>query len=100
MPHPVRSLALAAMLLASPAPAKSILFVGHSFTFGSLSPVMKWQAASVTDLNRDGVGGVPALFKRFAAESGLDFDVSLETAAGRSLDWHWQSRRALLDRSW
>lgn len=88
------------MLLASPATAKSILFVGNSFTFGSLSPVMNWQAASVTDLNRDGVGGVPALFKRFAAESGLHIDVSLETAAGQSLDWHWHNRRALLDHSW
>lgn len=88
------------MLLASPASAKSILFVGNSFTFGALSPVMNWQAASVTDLNRDGVGGVPAIFKRFAAESGLHFDVSLETAAGQSLDWHWHNRRELLDRSW
>jgi len=26
--------------------------------------------------------------------------VSLETAAGQSLDWHWHNRRALLDRSW
>ena len=100
MPHLVRSLALASMLLASPATAKSILFVGNSFTFGALSPVMTWQAASVTDLNRDGVGGVPALFKRFAVESGLHFDVSLETAAGQSLDWHWRNRRPLLDRSW
>lgn len=88
------------MLLASPAPAKSILFVGNSFTFGSLSPVMEWRADSVTDLNHDGVGGVPALFKRFADESGLRFDVSLETAAGRSLQWHWLNRRGLLDRRW
>jgi hypothetical protein len=95
-----RYLAVASMLLASPAPAKSILFVGNSFTFGSLSPVMNWQTASVTDLNHDGVGGVPALFRRFADESGLHFDVSLETAAGQSLDWHWHNRRELLDRSW
>lgn len=96
----LRSLALATLLIAAPASAKSILFVGNSFTFGALSPVMGWQARSVTDLNRDGVGGVPALFKRFAAESRLQFDVSLETAAGRSLDWHWHNRRQLLDRSW
>ena len=96
----LRLLALAALLFAVPASAKSILFVGNSFTFGADSPVMTWNAKTVTDLNHDGVGGVPALFKRFATESGLDFEVSLETAAGQSLDWHWHNRRALLDRSW
>jgi len=96
----LRLLALASLLLAAPASAKSILFVGNSFTFGAGSPVMTWNAKSVTDLNHDGVGGVPALLKRFATESGLYFEVSLETAAGQSLDWHWHNRRALLDRSW
>jgi hypothetical protein len=96
----LRLLALALLLLTAPASAKSILFVGNSFTFGADSPVMTWNAKSVTDLNRDGVGGVPALFKRFATESGLYFEVSLETAAGQSLDWHWHNRRTLLDRSW
>ena len=91
---------LALALTASMASAKSILFVGNSFTFGALSPVMQWQGASVTDLNHDGVGGVPALFKRFSQELGLPFEVSLETAAGRSLQWHWDNRRALLDRKW
>ena len=96
----LRSLALTSLLLAAPASAKSILFVGNSFTFGALSPVMDWGAPSVTDLNHDGVGGVTALFKRFADESGLRYQVSLETAAGRSLRWHWENRRALLDRKW
>ena len=96
----LRLLALATLLFAAPVSAKSILFVGNSFTFGALSPVMEWSAPSVTDLNHDGVGGVPALFKRFADESGLRYNVSLETAAGRSLRWHWQNRRALLDRKW
>ena len=86
--------------LASPGSAKSILFVGNSFTFGALSPVMNWQAGSVTDLNHDGIGGVPALFKRFADESGLKFEVSLETSPGKTLEWHWRNRRALLDRRW
>lgn len=100
MSRPFRLFGLAALLLASTAPAKSILFVGNSFTFGANSPVMNWRAQSVTDLNHDGIGGVPALFKRFADESGLKFDVSLETVAGRSLDWHWNNRRQLLDRKW
>lgn len=96
----LRLFALAALLVAAPVSAKSILFVGNSFTFGADSQVMTWNAMSVTDLNRDGVGGVPALFKRFAAESGLRFHVLLETVAGQSLDWHWHNRRTLLDRSW
>ena len=93
-------LPLLLLSLASSAAAKSILFVGNSFTFGALSPVMNWQPESVTDLNHDGIGGVPALFKRFADESGLRFEVSLETSPGKTLEWHWQNRRALLDRSW
>jgi hypothetical protein len=96
----LRILAFASFLFAAAASAKSILFVGNSFTFGANSPVMTWRAESVTDLNHDGVGGVPALFKRFADESGLHFDVSLETAAGRTLQWHWTNRRQLLDRRW
>jgi len=94
------ALALLALTVAAPASAKSILFVGNSFTFGANSPVMIWRADTVTDLNHDGVGGVPALFKRFADQSGMAFDVSLETAAGRSLQWHWMNRRVLLDRTW
>jgi hypothetical protein len=101
MSRTIRLFGCFALLVASvAAPAKSILFVGNSFTFGAQSPVMNWNAATVTDLNSDGFGGVPALFKSFTEESGLKFDVSLETAAGRSLDWHWNERRALLDRSW
>jgi hypothetical protein len=96
----LRSLALTALLLAVPASAQSILFVGNSFTFGALSPVMEWNAQTVADLNHDGVGGVPALFKRFADEAGLTFDVTLETAAGQTLDWHWRTRQSVLDRAW
>jgi hypothetical protein len=96
----LRLFALAPLLLAAPGSAQSILFVGNSFTFGALSPVMEWNAETVTDLNHDGVGGVPALFKRFADEAGLTFDVTVETAAGQPLDWHWRTRRDVLDRAW
>lgn len=92
--------ALLVALVSTAARADTILFVGNSFTFGALSPVQKWRADSVTDLNGDGVGGVPALFKRFADESGLHYRVSLETAPGRSLKWHWDNKRQLLDRHW
>jgi hypothetical protein len=43
---------------------------------------------------------VPALFKLFTDEAGLDYRVSLETAAGQSLEWHWHNKRALIDRPW
>jgi hypothetical protein len=97
----MRFFILAGALLASTeAQADSILFVGNSFTFGANSPVREWRPDSVTDLNREGIGGVPALFKRFAAESGLRYDVSLETSPGRTLQWHLDEKRTLLDRRW
>jgi hypothetical protein len=90
---------IALALAAAPAP-KSILFIGNSFTFGADSPVMEYRPGSVTDLNRGGIGGVPALFASFAAQAGQRWRVSLETAPGRSLEWHWANRRTLLDRRW
>jgi hypothetical protein len=87
-------------LCAVPAQAETILFVGNSYTFGAASPVWKYRADSVTDLNGDGVGGVPALFKAFAVQRGLDYDVSLATAGGKDLRWHWEHRRVALDRAW
>ena len=87
-------------VLATEAQADTILFVGNSFTFASYSPVWRYRASSVTDLNQDGVGGVPALFKLFTEEAGLDYQVSLETAAGTSLEWHWLNKRPLIDRAW
>ena len=89
---PVRPAAVAAR--------RSVLFVGNSFTFGALSPVWRYRAETVVDLNHDGVGGVPALFKLLASEMGLDYDVYLETAPGTSLQWHWDNKAASLDRRW
>jgi len=90
---------LAAAALAAPQP-RTILFVGNSFTFGANSDAMTYRTGSVTDLNGDGMGGVPALFKRFAQEMGLRYDVSLETAAGQTLKWHLENKRAVIDRRW
>ena len=91
-----------ALLLAGTQPvlAKTILFVGNSFTYGELSPVRNYKGNTVTDLNKTGIGGVPALFKAFATEAGLDYDVSLETVPGVGLDYHFAEKRALLDRAW
>jgi hypothetical protein len=92
------ALALAAALVAQQ--PKTILFIGNSFTFGADSDAMTYRKGSVTDLNGDGMGGVPALFKRFADEAGLRYRVSLETAAGQTLSWHLANKRGAIDKSW
>lgn len=80
--------------------ARTILFVGNSFTYGAYSPVRRYRAETVTDLKGTGIGGVPALFKRFAEQAGLDYEVSLETEGGKGLEFHYDERRALIDRPW
>ncbi|GGB38277.1 hypothetical protein GCM10011380_29600 [Sphingomonas metalli] len=97
---PLSSFLAVAFCTAAPASAKTILFVGNSFTFGANSPVRVLDADRVTDLNGEGVGGVPGLFRRFAEQAGLDWQVSLETAPGRTLGWHLANRRPLVDRAW
>jgi hypothetical protein len=79
---------------------KTILFIGNSFTQGAHSAVRRYRANTVTDLTNDGTGGVPALFKLFAQEAGLTYQVSLETQGGKGLDFHYDTRRALFDRPW
>jgi len=91
---------VAAAAVAVSQPPHSILFVGNSFTFGAMSDAMTYRKDSVRDLNGDGMGGVPALFKRFADEAGLRYSVSLETAAGQTLAWHLANKRAVIDRPW
>jgi hypothetical protein len=78
----------------------TILFIGNSFTQGAHSAVRNWRASSVSDLNRDGYGGVPALFKMFTEEAGLNYAVSLETQGGKTLGFHFDERRQRLDRPW
>ena len=80
--------------------AETILFVGNSFTFAAYSPVWKYRASTVSDLNGDGVGGVPALFKLFADETGLKYDVALETSPGKDLQWHIDHKSAVLDHAY
>ncbi|MEP7184391.1 MAG: DUF4886 domain-containing protein [Rhodanobacter sp.] len=84
----------------APAPAQSVLFIGNSFTYGAHSPVWRYHADLVRDLNGDGVGGVPALFKLFTQEAGLDYDVSLETVGGKTLKFHYTQKRAQIDHVW
>jgi putative endopeptidase len=89
-----------AVWLHTPACAETILFVGNSFTYGAQSAVQDYRPETVIDLNHDGVGGVPALFKSFTAQVGLDYEVSLETAAGTNLDFHYKQKSALIARVW
>jgi hypothetical protein len=73
---------------------ESILFVGNSYTFGRVDPVMSYNAANVRDLtaamqaaNASGSnafeprpwGGVAGIFKQFTVQSGLDYDVAMPT---------------------
>lgn len=80
--------------------AETILFVGNSFTVGALSPVQSYHPETVTDLNHEGTGGVPALFKAFTTEAGLHYEVSLEAAGGANLDFHYTQKAALLTHPW
>jgi len=103
----MKKLALAAALLAfvSPAEARTILFIGNSFTYGANSAVHYYKADTVTDLNGSAangktVGGVPAIFKAFTKEAGLDYTVSLETVGGKGLDYHVAEKRAVIDKPW
>ena len=87
--------------LAGPTAAASILFIGNSFTYGQGSAVHFYRANTVTDLNGQGVGGLPALFKSFTQQAGLRYDVYLETEPGVGLDWHLGHRAgAIGQRAW
>jgi hypothetical protein len=94
------TLAIVAVLLAwGPVRAvagPSLLFIGNSFTFAAGSPVRFYRADSVTDLNGEGIGGVPALFKSLVTQAGLEYEVSLETNPGVGLDWHLANRLEVL----
>ncbi len=108
---------------------KSILFVGNSYTFGRLDPVLSYNAANVTDLTRPRPdipdspfnnpagsnpwephpwGGVPGIFKKFTDEAGLKYDttISARNAAslrGQYLDSNpanWDLRGNVVTRTW
>jgi hypothetical protein len=81
---------------AGAAASRTILFVGNSFLFGSGSAVRFYRADTVKDLNDEGIGGVPALFKSFTQQAGLDYDVALETRGGSGLDFHLAEKLAVI----
>ncbi len=85
---------------AGPADADTILFVGNSFTAGAMSSVQRYRPEIVHDLNGSDIGGVPALFKTFSTEAGLNYEVSHETAGGINLDFHYLQKAQLIGRHW
>lgn len=104
----MRRLILAVALLgltASPGWARTILFVGNSFTYGAYSAAQRYQTDTVTDLNGPDesgrtIGGMPAIFKAMTKQAGLDYTVSLETVGGTGLDYHYKEKLPLLDKAW
>ena len=96
----VTSVMLGAGVMQNPA-ATRVLFVGNSFTQGAGSAVHFYRSATVTDLNGDGVGGVPALFESFTTQAGLDYDVYVETRGGSGLEFHFANKLTVIDkRAW
>src|SRR5476651_2420272 len=91
-----RTLLPAAALLAfslTPASARTVLFLGSSFTYGAHTAAQHYHPELVKDLNgpdRNGetYAGVPSIFKKFTLEAGLtDYDVSSELVGGKGLEY-------------
>ncbi len=107
----------------------SILFVGNSYTFGRLDPVMSYNTANVDDLTRPRPdlpdpnftdttgtrawephpwGGVPGIFKRLADQAGFEFNVSMSARNAATLRGHflntanadWDLRGNIAKRKW
>ena len=99
--RPVRFLAVSILFVSGAVlaqPGTKVLFIGNSFTFGAGSPVRFFHPGTVTDLNDSGIGGMPALFKAFAEQAGLDYAVSLETQPGSGLEFHIENRLGAINR--
>ena len=108
---------------------QSILFVGNSYTFGRVDPVLSYNAANVDDMTRPRSdlpdpnftetaetrawephpwGGVPGIFKQLVDQAGVEFDVALSTRNAASLRGHflntanadWDLRGNIARRKW
>jgi hypothetical protein len=113
----------AAQLQGTPGTPISVLFVGNSYTFGRVDPVMSYNAANVRDLtagmfatNPAGSnvyeprpwGGVPGIFQQFTAQAGLHYDVAMTTRNAASLRGHllntnaaaWDLRSNIGSQAW
>jgi hypothetical protein len=104
------TLALATVLQSAHAQPSKILFVGNSYTFGRVDPVMSYNAGAVDDMTRPRPdlpdpnftdtagtrpwephpwGGVLGSFKQMALQAGVDVEVSLSTRNAASLRGHY-----------
>jgi hypothetical protein len=92
------SAAVACMPVSRAFAETSILFIGNSFTFGAGSPVKHYRFETVTDLNGQDIGGMPALFRSFADQAGIDYDVFVETQPGSGLDYHLENKQGVIGR--
>lgn len=79
---------------------RTILFLGNSFTEGANSAVLRYRTDSVTHLNGDRIGGIPALFARFAGQKGLNWRVAMHTHGGWTLAQHLRERGDRFARAW
>lgn len=75
----------------------SILFVGNSFTQGANSAVLRYRADLVEARGERDIGGLPALFARFAEQVGQPWHVVHVTRGGATLSDHLRDRRAEID---
>jgi hypothetical protein len=83
-----------------------VLFVGNSYTFGRIDPVMSYNTANVSDLTLEmwlapgGMegsnpdephpwGGIPGVFKKLTDQMGLEYDVSISARNAASLRGHY-----------
>jgi hypothetical protein len=108
----LRTVFLAALTLAHrPGPPDkpvTILFVGNSFLHGHFQPVQAYNAAAITDENfrpgqRRGYehggtpwGGIPGIFQKLTEEAGLRYEVHLDAISGQTLQFHYDSARAVI----
>jgi len=80
-------------LAALPVQARTVLFLGSSFTYGAHSATQHYHPELVKDLNGpdkygETYAGVPAIFKQFTLEAGLtDYEVSSELVGGKGLEY-------------
>ncbi|WOI56575.1 VPLPA-CTERM sorting domain-containing protein [Palleronia sp. LCG004] len=120
-------LVLAALApVAAPAAPVEVLFVGNSYTFARLDPVLSYNADNVTSLTspeRGGGyadpesrnryspppwGGVPGIVKKLTDQAGLDYEISLSTRQAASLRGHflntnpddWDLRSNIASKPW
>ena len=81
------------------APMK-VLFVGNSFTHGHAAPTMTYNPQTITDANGLHLGGLPAIFKQFTQQAGLDCDVTIEAVSAKTLGYHLKKSAIIARPDW